>query len=301
MCHHELGFKNLDVLCQQFPIVIYSIYYVYIYIYIHHIFILTVHLPFDTLKQYCSSLSIHTPAVDTSVTSTRGARPSAARAMDALESTSEAMTPCQPKCWENPVHQAIPLPCPVEQDDPASSSPGEPGEISPLFKPKVLVAPGQNNPWQPSINQSLNQTRLDGCLDATKSEFQIFIGLKANHHPTSWSGCVLLPNPAASHLGMFLMLALPWSTRSLSLQKKWNLPSSYCPGSNRKESSCDLQQVIYRAWRIFVSSWSLWARSDNLKVLEASRSVSRRVNKTGILYQVRSFCIQKAGSHFQVS
>lgn len=129
-------------------------YILCIYIYIHHISILTVHLPFDTLKQYCSSLSIRTPAVDTSVTSTRGARPSAARAMDALESTSEAMTPCQPKCWENPVHQAIPLPCPVEQDDPVSSSPGEPGEKSPLFKPKVLVCSRwkqplaeSNTPW----------------------------------------------------------------------------------------------------------------------------------------------------------
>lgn len=132
----------------------YILYIMYIYIYIHHISILTVHLPFDTLKQYCSSLSIRTPAVDTSVTSTRGARPSAARAMDALESTSEAMTPCQPKCWENPVHQAIPLPCPVEQDDPVSSSPGEPGEKSPLFKPKVLVCSRwkqplaeSNTPW----------------------------------------------------------------------------------------------------------------------------------------------------------
>ena len=206
-----VGFQEFG--CSLSTIPYCHIFYILcIYIYIHHISILTVHLPFDTLKQYCSSLSIRTPAVDTSVTSTRGARPSAARAMDALESTSEAMTPCQPKCWENPVHQAIPLPCPVEQDDPVSSSPGEPGEKSPLFKPKVLVCSRWNNPWQ-------NQTRLDGCLDATKSEFQIFIGLKANAPSNQLKRMCFVAQPSSVPPG-YVPHARPVMVDSLSVIAK---------------------------------------------------------------------------------
>lgn len=256
-----VGFKNLDVLCQQFPIVIYSIYYVYIYTYIIYLYWQYIYLLIPS-----NSTAVH------SASALQQWTPLLRRHVEHGHLQLEPWMPWNPRqrLWHHvnqnagktqytrPSHCHVQLnrtilwvvvPESLEKNRHSSSQ-------------RCLFAPGENNPWQ-------NQTRLDGCLDTTKSEFQIFIGLKANDHPTSWSGCVLLPNPAASHLGMFLMLALPWSTRSLSLQKNEASLHHTVQVPIAKRVPAIFSKLFARAWRIFVSSWSLWARSDNLKVLEA--------------------------------